>query len=188
MHHWPIAESGKCDPEAAQSIFSKPIVARKTTLIPLDLTHQVMATSEVQKKLRHGPSNIEGKAASDVRQMFYELLVFFTQTYTDVFGISEGPPLHDPLAVAVVLFDIGYKDLEFDDQVGERWDVNVTTDGLHSKHNYERGQLGRTVISSSREKGVGVRIPRSLNVELFWGVVEDCLRLVDNHVSSRDKL
>ncbi|KAL8842285.1 MAG: hypothetical protein Q9176_002674 [Flavoplaca citrina] len=176
-------EGEGCDPEAAQSIFSNPIVARKTTVVPLDLTHQVMATREVQKKLRHGPSDSEGTAASDVRQMFYELLVFFAQTYTDVFGISEGPPLHDPLAVAAVLFDIGYKDLEFDDQAGERWDVNVITDGLHSKHDHERGQLGRTVISSSKEKGVGIRIPRGLNIELFWDVVEDCLRLVDNHLS-----
>lgn len=162
------------------------MVARKTTLLPLDLTHQVLATRAVQEKLRHGPSNSEGKGASDVRQMFNELLVFFANTYADVFGISDGPPLHDPLAVAVILFE-GYEDFTLDDRKGERWDVSVVTDGLHSDDDHPRGQVGRTMISPSEEKGVGVRIPRGLNVERFWNIVEDCLRLVDDHLASRDE-
>ncbi|KAL8669567.1 MAG: hypothetical protein Q9168_005849 [Polycauliona sp. 1 TL-2023] len=182
-NHTPWAEFNiYCDPEAAQSIFSNPVVAQKTTLIPIDVTHQVLATQEVQEKLRYGHSNSRGDVAADVRQMFYELLVFFAQTYTDVFGISDGPPLHDPLAVAVVLFDEGYEDLGFDDRHGERWNVTVVTDGIHSDDNHERGQVGRTVISPSKEPGDGggVRIPRGLDVERFWVVVEECLRNMDD--------
>ncbi|KAI4099582.1 MAG: hypothetical protein LQ339_005880 [Xanthoria mediterranea] len=185
-NHTPWAEFNiYCDPEAAQSIFSNPLVARKTTLIPLDLTHQVLATRAVQERLLHGPSVSVGKGASDVRQLFNELLLFFAHTYADVFGISNGPPLHDPLAVAVILSE-GYEDLKFDDCKGERWDVNVVTDGIHSDDDHERGQVGRTVISPSKERGIGVRIPRGLNVELFWDTVEDCLRRVDERLSSRD--
>lgn len=159
------------------------MVARKTTLIPLDLTHQVLATRAVQERLRYGPSVPVGKGRSEVRQLFNELLVFFAHTYADVFGISDGPPLHDPLAVAVILFE-GYEDLKLDDRKGERWDVSVVTDGIHSDDDHARGQVGRTVISPSKERGV--RIPRGLNVELFWDIVEDCLRRVDERLSSRD--
>ncbi|KAI4261202.1 MAG: hypothetical protein L6R42_003595 [Xanthoria sp. 1 TBL-2021] len=185
-NHTPWAEFNiYCDPEAAQSIFSNRMVARKTTLIPLDLTHQVLATRAVQEKLHHQPSNSRGKA-SDVRQMFNDLLIFFAHTYADVFGITDGPPLHDPLAVAVILFE-GYEDLKLDYRKGERWDVSVVTDGLHSDDDHQRGQVGRTVISPSKEKGAGVRIPRGLDVELFWDTVDNCLQLVDDHLSSKDK-
>ncbi|KAL8782285.1 MAG: hypothetical protein Q9213_005520 [Squamulea squamosa] len=184
-NHTPWAEFNiYCDPEAAQSIFSNPVVARKTTLIPLDLTHQVLATKAIQERLRYGSPESKERKPSTVRQLFHELLVFFAHTYADVFGISEGPPLHDPLAVAIILFDKGRKDLAFDDREGERWEVKVVTDGLHSDSNYERGQVGRTVISSSKESGVGVRIPRGLDVERFWDVVENSLEIVDKNLNS----
>lgn len=118
--------------------------------------------------------------------MFNDLLVFFAHTYADVFGMADGPPLHDPLAVAVILFE-GHEDLKLDYRKGERWDVSVVTDGLHSDDDHQRGQVGRTVISPSKEKGAGVRIPRGLDVELFWDIVDNCLRLVDDHLSSKDK-
>ncbi|KAL8852091.1 MAG: hypothetical protein Q9221_003021 [Calogaya cf. arnoldii] len=174
-----------CDPEAAQSIFSNQVLARKTTLIPIDLTHQVLATETVQEIFRQGMSK---KEPSNVRQMFNELLVFFAHTYANVFGITDGPPLHDPLAVAFILFNEGWEEyLSFDDRGGERWDVNVVTNGLHSDDDHERGQVGRTMISPSEAIGVGVRIPRSLFVEKFWAVVEDCLQVMDLHLDSRDK-
>ncbi|KAL8808601.1 MAG: hypothetical protein Q9200_004204 [Gallowayella weberi] len=67
-NHTPWAEFNiYCDPEAAQSIFSNAILTPKTTLIPLDLTHQVLATEAVQSKLRHGPSDLAGKKSSDTR-------------------------------------------------------------------------------------------------------------------------
>lgn len=111
--------------------------------------------------------------------------MFFAHTYTDKFGISEGPPLHDPLAVAVVLYDEHDDSLAFDDRNGERWDVHVVTDGIHSDDDCERGQLGRTIISNSKEKGVGVRIPSSVDAERFWDLVEECLQSADEWMSNR---
>lgn len=35
--------------------------------------------------------------------LFVELLLFFEKTYKDVFNFQNGPPLHDPLAVAYVI-------------------------------------------------------------------------------------
>lgn len=159
------------------------MLAPKTTLIPLDVTHQVLATKAVQEKLLYGLSNTEGKRTSRVRQMFHDLLVFFAHTYSDVFGLVEGPPLHDPLAVAVVLFDIGAEDLAFDDRDGERWNVDVVTDGKHSEWDAERGQAGRIIIWESM--GPRVRIPNGLDVGRFWDVVERCLQRVDRLLASQ---
>jgi inosine-uridine nucleoside N-ribohydrolase len=48
---------------------------------------------------------------------FYkEWLQFFAKTYADVFGMIEGPPLHDPLAIALALhpewFTLSYLNVE----------------------------------------------------------------------------
>ncbi|KAL8714247.1 MAG: hypothetical protein Q9220_001976 [cf. Caloplaca sp. 1 TL-2023] len=171
-----------CDPEAAQSIFSNPALAAKTTLIPLDLTHQVLATEAVRKKLLHGSSNPILEESSSVRQMFHDLLLFFAHTYSNVFGISEGPPLHDPVAVAVILADTGVNQITFDDRDGERWSVSVVTDGSHTNPGSKRSQVGRTVISPASDQGV--RIPRAIDVVRFWDVLEECLQSADKLLSA----
>ncbi|KAL8763616.1 MAG: hypothetical protein Q9184_000616 [Pyrenodesmia sp. 2 TL-2023] len=125
-----------CDPEAAKSIFSNPALAPKTTLIPLDITHLVLATKPVQDKLLYGSSNPKGNETSDVRRMFHDLLVFFAHTYADVGGIPEGPPLHDPLAVAVVLCDVGAERLDFNNRNRERFTVDVVTDEIRMGRNF----------------------------------------------------
>ena len=117
---------------------------------------------------------LEKNNRSAVRLLFIDLLLYFAHTYENIFGLKEGPPLHDPLAVAVVLFDILAEPLAFDDRLGERWNVKVVTDGLHSDNEDERGRVGQTRIS--RAAGDGVRIPRGLDVARFWEVVEQCLR------------
>lgn len=72
------------DPEAATEVFHNKEVAKKTTLVPLDLSHQVLATQAVRKLILHGPngdgSQSEGK--STLRTMLVELLNFACGTYT----------------------------------------------------------------------------------------------------------
>ena len=173
----------QCDPEAAKSIFSNRALAAKTTLIPLDLTHQVLATREVQKTLLTGTSFTESSmAAKNLRQMFHDLLLFFAHTYSEVYGLTEGPPLHDPIAVAVLLEAVTGSNMRFADGGGERWHVKVVTDGLHSRHEAERGQVGRTVVTKSA-RGGGVRIPRSMQVESFWKIIDSCLEAAEKAIS-----
>jgi uridine nucleosidase len=72
------------DPEAAASLFDNPVLATKITLIPLDLTHLVLATSEVQELLlygKDGQKTADGKGKTTLRTMLVELLNFFAQTY-----------------------------------------------------------------------------------------------------------
>jgi purine nucleosidase len=79
------------DPEAADVVFSAgwPLV-----MAGLDVTHQALATPEVMARFRAegGP-----KAAFMV-----DLLAEFGRRYDDVQGF-ESPPVHDPVAVAIVI-------------------------------------------------------------------------------------
>jgi uridine nucleosidase len=168
------------DPEAASQLFSNPVLAPKTVMIPLDVTHQVLATEDVQKLLLYGNEGMEGKTT--LRIMLVELLLFFAKTYADVFGITEGPPLHDPLAVAVCLDGIVGTEVPFYDfkEGGrrERFLVSVVTDGTHEDA-LKGAETGRTVVKLLPDGIEGVKIPRGLNVGHFWTVMEDCMERAD---------
>jgi uridine nucleosidase len=70
------------DPEAAAFIFGNKQLAAKTTLIPLDVTHLVLATKDVRELLLYGPDGPrEGPGKSRLRVMLVELLMFFAKTY-----------------------------------------------------------------------------------------------------------
>ncbi len=159
------------DPEAARSVFSNPILAPKTILITLDLTHLCLATPVVREKLRKGGD--PSKTPSDLRVMLGEILAFFASGYANFFGMDDGPPLHDPLAVAALLPESRI----FEDDE-ERYIVSMVTAGEHyagldGDLALAQGQVGRTVVTKSAT-GKGVRIPRKLNVGAFWQTINDC--------------
>ena len=168
------------DPEAAASIFQNPVLAPKTVLIPLDVTHQVLATSDIQNLLLYGKDRVHGKTR--LRVMLVELLTFFAKTYADTFGITDGPPLHDPLAVAVCLDGIIGAEIPFHDfkEGGkrERYQVHVVTEGTHEEA-HAGAETGRTIATLLPDGKEGVKIPRSLNVARFWSTVEDCMEIAD---------
>lgn len=120
--------------------------------------------------------------------MYHDLLMFYVKTYEEVFGLDTGSPVHDPVSVAVVLFDEGVEELAYDDRRGERWHIRVITEGDHEPIDYRktrdpnRGQLGRTVAKKAATGEPGVRIPRGLNVGLFWDVVESCVQRAETQL------
>ncbi|KAK3941532.1 uridine nucleosidase Urh1 [Diplogelasinospora grovesii] len=178
------------DPEAAQSIFGDEELAAKTTLIPLDLTHQVLATQEVRGLLLHGntatTTTTKGysQGKTELRTMLVELLMFFAKTYSDVFGITEGPPLHDPLAVAAVLAglssEIPFYDYDPADtgKTRERYEVSVITKGTYDEAR-AGARTGQTVAKLLPPGQEGVRIPRGLDIPMFWKVIEECVERAD---------
>ncbi|KAH9909352.1 inosine-uridine preferring nucleoside hydrolase [Xylariomycetidae sp. FL2044] len=200
------------DPEAAAALLGHPVLAPKITLVPLDLTHLVLATAEVQDLILYGPEGGGGgggggggtggdevttataatdkknkKGKSTLRTMLVELLNFFAETYRDVFGIVEGPPLHDPLAVAAVLtgteWEIPFYDWDPKGAEGpsrrERFAVDVVTEGT-LEDAFAGAQTGRTVVKLLDPPGTGgVRIPRGLDISMFWRVIEECCQRAD---------
>ncbi|KAJ5678913.1 hypothetical protein N7462_007157 [Penicillium macrosclerotiorum] len=175
----------ECDPEASEAIFSNPILAPKTTIISLDLTHQVLASQAVQTRILHGNSDAS-KPPTVLRQILHALLTFFATTYEKVFGLATGPPLHDPLAVAVILstlnpaFAAAHPDqaLRFNDKGGERFALSIVTDGRHGEDVSTTGQLGRSLAAPI--DGPGVAVPRGVDLEAFWTMILQCVQLADD--------
>ncbi|RDA96082.1 hypothetical protein CP533_5868 [Ophiocordyceps camponoti-saundersi (nom. inval.)] len=176
------------DPEAAALVFHDKTIATKTTVVPLDLSHQVLATESVRELLLYGAQGERsGTGKTKLRTMLVELLYFFAKTYSDVFGITAGPPLHDPIAVAAVL--IGTSDeipfFEWDASRSEsphhdeRFDVNVVTHGTFKEAMSGERQTGRTLARALPPGTPGVRIPRSMDVAKFWQVIEECIQRAD---------
>ena len=225
------------DPEAAAQVFGNARLARKTTLVPLDLTHLVLATAEVQDLLLHGPRSegadatgegskssststtpekttaattnasaqapvtasgseafssaaLHGQGKTKLRTMLVQLLNFFADTYSKVFNITAGPPLHDPIAVAAVLTgtdaEIPFVESAETETNGsgtggaaERFEVTVVTDGTTDEALAGKTETGRTVVKLLPPGSEGVRIPRSLDIPLFWRVLEECCTRAD---------
>ncbi|RKF60395.1 Uridine nucleosidase [Erysiphe neolycopersici] len=184
------------DPEAAQEVLNWPTLRGKITLIPLDLTHLVIATESVMNELFWG-KNTEGKsdhqnivcrATNKLRQMMVELLTFFADTYAGVYGLKAGPPLHDPVAVAVLLSDevpFNYgkhaKTNQNDSSStceDEQFEITVITKGSFADAK-ARAQTGRTLVRSLPPGEKGVRIPRGIDVDAFWMVIQNCLKRVE---------
>lgn len=162
------------DPESAKSLLQNTVLAPKTTLITLDLTHRFLATQEVQKALLHGYKQSSNDTQPSLpRKLFVEILTFFAKTYANVFGITAGPPVHDVLAVAATFAPSLFKDND-----GERFDVGVVTDGSHDKTRTmmtSASQIGRTNATSIPSGKGGVRIPRDLDCDAVWRMIDECL-------------
>lgn len=161
------------DPDSARAVSMNPTLRKKTTLIPLDVTHLFLATEDVQRGLRYGFDKAQEGEISTTRKLFLEILTFFTKTYSEVYGLTAGPPLHDPLAVAAALMPE-----VFDDRGGERFDVDVVIEGVHEDQGTEaakESQCGRTVAKAVKKGEAGVRIPRGLDQGQVWRVLEGCL-------------
>ncbi|KAK5990857.1 Uridine nucleosidase [Cladobotryum mycophilum] len=176
------------DPEAAAEIFGNEEIAKKMVMVPLDLTHQVLATKEVRELLLYGNDGEKtGTGKTWLRTMFVELLYFFAQKYSDAFGITAGPPLHDPLAVAAVLTgtpdEITFHDWHVDKshhpKHDERFNVTVITEGTFDEAKQGDKQTGRTVAKQVDIGGEGVRIPRGVDEAKFWQVIEECIQRAD---------
>ena len=119
---------------------------------------------------------------SVLRVLFKQILTFFAKTYADVFALVDGPPLHDPLAVAACFVpDI------FDDKGGERFEVNVVIDGEHGTDDIVRNssQCGRTIVAKLPSGEAGVRIPRGLRTQVLWRMLDLCMRQAEGENPER---
>lgn len=102
------------DPEAAKIVFEfgKPPTSLQIVMVPLEVTHTVIATPEIISTI----SDINPNGF--IPTLCVQLLSFFASTYRSEFGFRGGPPLHDPCAVAYVidpsLFEVDYMNVEIE--------------------------------------------------------------------------
>ena len=96
------------DPEAAKIVFECGV---PLTMVPLEVTHTALATPGVLQRLTARPTPF--------LQLMHKVLLFFAQTYRDVFSFKH-PPLHDPLAVFYVACPEAFK-------VRPRWGNNSSS-------------------------------------------------------------
>jgi inosine-uridine nucleoside N-ribohydrolase len=81
-----------CDPEAAQRVFESGI---DVTMIGLDVTHQALITEAHANELR---------AAGKVGRLVAELIDFYSRFHSLRYPDLAGSPMHDPVAVAHVIW------------------------------------------------------------------------------------
>ncbi|ABN66847.2 uridine nucleosidase (uridine ribohydrolase) [Scheffersomyces stipitis CBS 6054] len=156
------------DPHAAKHVLAE--LGPKIILSPLNITHKATATESIRNQMYDSE---DPHRNSDIRNMFYSILMFFSHSYIKKYGITEGPPVHDPLALYCLLpflqqdKDYKYKYL--------RRKVSVITEGEHS---------GESILlngnsDSSVEEEDGVYIGQDIDVDQFWRTVLRAVNVAD---------
>lgn len=130
------------DPEAADVVFRSGI---PITLVPLEATHQVLATETVMARI--------AALGTPVARMSDALLRYFAETYERVFGF-DAPAVHDPCAVAAIV----------DPTLLHTRPMNVEVD-LGSELS-----LGRTVcdVYGTTGRSPNAEVAMGIEVDRFW--------------------
>jgi len=161
------------DPESAQMVFNlgKAPLNLPVILVPLDVTHTCIVTATVMEMV--WKKCIRSNTASPITRMCMELLQYFALTNKEKFGFEDGPPLHDPCAVAYVLnprlFEVQY--------------MNVEVECNKS----ELGQ-GQTVcdIYGTTGREQNVHVCKTMDVEGFWDMMLKAIAAASSHGLSHD--
>ncbi|MEJ5998403.1 uridine-preferring nucleoside hydrolase UriH [Corynebacterium sp. H130] len=147
----PVAEFNiKIDPEAAHIVFNE---AWPVTMVGLDLTHQALATPEVEAKIK--------AIGSDVADFVVALFGAFRKNYQDAQGF-ENPPVHDPCAVAYVIDPTVFTTV--------RVPIDVELTGALT--------TGMTVADfrAPAPEDCNTQAAVELDFDKFWSMVEDAVR------------
>ena len=161
------------DPEAAAIVFGEdwPVV-----MVGLDLTHQALATPEVQDRFRG-----LGTASGD---FLAALVDAFRANYKDAQGF-DNPPVHDPCAVAYVI----------DPSVVETVSVPVSVElagtltrgrtvadlrafgalGLSALASGVPGEGAAGAAASAADSACNTSVATRLDVDRFWDLVVDAV-------------
>jgi ribosylpyrimidine nucleosidase len=141
------------DPEAAYVVFHS---GRPIVMMGLDLTRQAMCYPAIVERMK--------KANTKASKLFGELMAFFNKMQLKNFG-WEGGPLHDPTCIAYL----------------------IDASCIETKPMYTEIELrselcyGRTVCDyfGVLNKEPNTEVSLKLDVEKFWNIVEECIRLYE---------
>ena len=141
------------DPEAAYVVFHS---GRPIVMMGLDLTRQAMCYPSIVERMK--------KANTKASKLFGDLMAFFNKMQLKNFG-WEGGPLHDPTCIAYLI-----------DPSCIETKPMYTEIELRSELCY-----GRTVCDyfGVLNKEPNSQVALKLDVDKFWDIVEECIRLYD---------
>ncbi len=137
------------DPEACDVVLKSGL---PLTMIGLDVTHQALITKEIFARL-------DG-LNTDLAKTLSGLMRFFAQTYNDVFEMPD-PPLHDPIAVAVLI----------DSTITKNRFANVEVELTGT---YTRGATVVDIYGRTDGKA-NVNVALDLDFDKFWNVMLDAV-------------
>lgn len=137
------------DPEAADVVLKSNL---PLTMCGLDVTHQALVTKEIFARLERMDTGLSNTVIG--------LLKFFAQTYDEVFEMPD-PPLHDPVAIAVLI----------DPTVTINRPVNVE---VELNGTFTRGATVADIYN--RNGGTpNVSVALSLDAPKFWDLMLDAI-------------
>lgn len=171
------------DPHAANLVFLAPELSGKIVLAPLNLTHTTLATKRVCENIY----SERGENCSALRHIFSSLLNFYTSSYRQRYETFEGPPIHDPLAVFLVLAMVAREDPSYCD-LASACDFHFLQ--RHLIVLTEGGSMGKVSFANPdadpmrKEKG-GVYVGLSINAPFFWHHIYSALEFADVQIGER---
>lgn len=161
-----------CDPHAAQLVLADPVLKDKTVLVPLNVTNRAIA-----KKSIHDQIYIENddRKNSNARKVYYDIILFYGIAYNlNRDGFAEGPPIHDPLTIFVLMALLSKLESHQDYEEGDfglkyvRGDLDVIIDGEHE---------GETILTKRNNKGTYVT--EDIDYDTFWAYILEALDNAD---------
>lgn len=141
------------DAEAAYVVFT---CGRPVAMMGLDITRKVLCYPAIVDRM--------AKNGNRASQLFCDLMAFFNKTQKQVFG-WEGGPLHDPTCLAYLIDPDCIK--------AEPMYTEIDISGGPSQ--------GRTNCDIFHLSGKphNSKVAVDIDVERFWDIVEECIRLYD---------
>ncbi|XBW36564.1 hypothetical protein QEN19_002139 [Hanseniaspora menglaensis] len=94
------------DPNAANTVFTDPIMKKKSIIFPLNITHK--AILDKNQILRFSESSRKDKQITAVKKAFLKLIHKFTELYSSSedniqHKFDSGPPMHDVLTIMPII-------------------------------------------------------------------------------------
>lgn len=142
------------DAEAAKVVMNSGV---PITMFGLDVTHQAMATNDIIEELT--------SIHNSVSDFVVELLLFFKQTYKEVFGF-EGAPIHDACTIAYLI----------DPSIFECQYVHVD---VETKGEFTYGATCVDLLGVTK-KEPNTHFAISINQEKFWSLLKEVLASYSN--------
>lgn len=162
------------DPHAANGIVTDPELGGKILLTPTDFTHTVICTPEIRKKMYQ---ELDPTKNSFIRQFFHAIVMFYAEAYRKSENMTEGPPVHDPLA-AFILVPVLHR------AAGVADEINFQSLKKRISVAVEGEREGQCILEDDGDDQnslkYGIEIGLKINNEVFWNYILKALDVSDN--------